>query len=71
MAFTIVAKLSSNKTMAEASLATSVPLPIPIPMSACFNAGASFTPSPVIAVILFFLCQAFTILILFSGETLA
>mgnify|MGYP002513817533 CR=1 FL=1 len=40
-------------------------------MSACFNAGASFTPSPVIAQTFPFLCHALTILILFSGETLA
>ena len=49
-AFTIVAKLSSVSIIEEASFATSVPtFPIAIPMSACFSAGASFTPSPVIA----------------------
>ena len=38
--------------MEEASLATSVPaIPIAIPMLAYLNAGASLTPSPVMAVI--------------------
>ena len=47
---TIVAKLSSVRTMSAASLATSVPLiPMAMPMSACFSAGASLTPSPVMA----------------------
>lgn len=36
-------------TMSEACLATAVPEPIAIPMSARRRAGASFTPSPVIA----------------------
>ena len=49
-ASTIVTKLSSSKIMSAAFFATSVPpFPIAIPMSAFFNAGASFTPSPVIA----------------------
>ncbi len=48
----IVAKLSSSKTSEEASFATSVPvIPIAIPISAVFIAGASFTPSPVMATI--------------------
>lgn len=51
-AATIVLKLSSARTISEASLATSVPaIPIAIPIWAYFNAGASFTPSPVIATI--------------------
>ena len=71
-ALIIVAKLSSDKIMAAASLETSVPvIPIATPISAFFSAGASFTPSPVIDTILPFLCHASTILILFSGETLA
>ncbi len=46
----MLAKLSSSSTIADASRATSVPtLPIATPMSALFSAGASFTPSPVIA----------------------
>ncbi len=36
--------------MSAASFATSVPvMPIAMPMSAALSAGASFTPSPVIA----------------------
>ena len=49
-AATIEAKLSSASTMSAASLETSVPvMPIATPMSAVFRAGASLTPSPVIA----------------------
>ncbi len=49
-ASTIVAKLSSVSTIVAASRATSVPLtPIATPMSARRSAGASLTPSPVIA----------------------
>jgi hypothetical protein len=48
----IEAKLSSARTMPAASFVTSVPLiPMATPMSAFFNAGASLTPSPVIATI--------------------
>src|SRR6476619_3446119 len=47
----MVAKLSSPSTMSAASLAAAVPAgPIATPMSACRSAGASLTPSPVIAV---------------------
>ena len=71
-AFTIVAKLSSVSTIAAASFATSVPVtPIATPISACFKAGASLTPSPVIATIFPFSCHARTIRILCSGDTLA
>mmetsp|Transcript_11570 Transcript_11570/g.30725 ORF Transcript_11570/g.30725 Transcript_11570/m.30725 type:complete len:301 (-) Transcript_11570:1607-2509(-) len=49
-AATIVAKLSSASTMSAACLETSVPaIPIAMPMAACWRAGASLTPSPVIA----------------------
>ncbi len=49
-ASTIVAKLSSVKIISEAPWATSVPvIPIAQPTSLAFKAGASFTPSPVIA----------------------
>mmetsp|Transcript_24308 Transcript_24308/g.69834 ORF Transcript_24308/g.69834 Transcript_24308/m.69834 type:complete len:295 (+) Transcript_24308:866-1750(+) len=49
-AATMVAKLSSARIMSAASLATSVPaMPIATPMDACCSAGASLTPSPVIA----------------------
>ena len=41
------------------------------PMSACFRAGASLTPSPVIATRLPRSCQARTMRILCSGETRA
>lgn len=48
-AATIVAKLSSMSTISEACLATAVPDPIAMPMSARRRAGASLTPSPVMA----------------------
>ena len=55
-ALTIVAKLSSVIIISDAPLATSVPFPpIAQPISAVFKAGASFTPSPVMATILPFL----------------
>ena len=56
--FAIVLELSTQSfievrlllriTTSPASCATAVPSPIANPISACFNAGASFTPSPVI-----------------------
>ena len=50
IAATIVAKWSSSRTRSAASRATSLPLaPIATPTSASRSAGASFTPSPVIA----------------------
>lgn len=68
-ALTMVAKLSSVRIIAAASLETSVPvMPIAMPMSACLRAGASFTPSPVIAVMQPFSCHARTMRILCSGE---
>ena len=71
-ASTIVTKSSSVKIMSAAFFATSVPpLPMAIPISAFFNAGASFTPSPVIATIWPAFLKAFTILTLCSGVTLA
>jgi tetratricopeptide (TPR) repeat protein len=52
IASTIEPKRSSVTTMSAASLATSVPrLPIATPMSARLRAGASLTPSPIIATI--------------------
>ena len=69
---TTVAKLSSVNITSAASFATSVPtIPIAQPMSAFFSAGLSLTPSPVIATTSPFFCQAFTILTLCSGDTLA
>jgi hypothetical protein len=69
---TRVAKLSSVMTIAAASLATSVPLiPIATPMSACFSAGASLTPSPVMAATSPPAWNASTIRSVCSGETRA
>ena len=49
-AATIEEKASSSRTMSAASRATSVPRsPMAIPMWAALSAGASLTPSPVIA----------------------
>ena len=71
-AATIVAKLSSARTMSAASFVTSVPvMPIATPMSAAFSAGASFTPSPVIATIVAVGLSASTIRSLCSGATRA
>jgi len=47
--FTIELKLSSNKSISAAFLATSDPDPIAIPISAFLIAGESLTPSPVTA----------------------
>jgi hypothetical protein len=50
IAVMMLPKLSSNRMMPAAYLATSVPaMPIANPMSDFFRAGASFVPSPVIA----------------------
>ena len=71
-AFTMVAKLSSARIIAAASLLTSVPvMPMATPTSAFFRAGASFTPSPVMAAMQPRRCQAETMRILCSGETRA
>ena len=49
-AFTMVAKLSSRRIIWDASFETSVPvMPMATPISALLSAGASFTPSPVMA----------------------
>ena len=71
-AATMVAKLSSSSTMSEASLDTSVPvMPMATPMSAFFSAGASFTPSPVMATMCPVALQRLHDLQLVSGETRA
>ena len=71
-AATMVAKSSSVSTMSAAALATSVPArPIATPTSAALSAGASFTPSPVMATTSPCSCQASTMRILSSGETRA
>ena len=65
---TIEAKLSSRSTICEASLAASVPLwPMAMPMSACLSAGASLTPSPVMATVWPRDCSARTMRSLCSG----
>ena len=64
----MVAKLSSARTTSAASLAASVPLlPIATPTSARFSAGASLTPSPVIATTSPLACRACTRRSLCSG----
>ncbi|MPN06509.1 hypothetical protein SDC9_153765 [bioreactor metagenome] len=69
---TIEAKLSSSNTSDEASRATSVPFsPMAIPMFAALSAGASFTPSPVMATISLFRFRAFTNISFCSGITRA
>ena len=56
--------------MSAAPLATSVPVfPMAQPMSAAFRAGASLTPSPVMATTWPRRCQAWTMRILCSGVT--
>ena len=68
----MVTKLSSSRIISEASFATSVPvIPMAQPISAAFRAGASFTPSPVMATTSPFSLYAFTILNLCAGLTLA
>ncbi len=65
-------KSSSRRTSSEASLATSVPLPpILTPIWADLRAGASLTPSPVIATISPRALSAFTMRSFCSGTTLA
>jgi hypothetical protein len=72
MAITIVGKASSFRTMSAASRATSVPrLPMAMPTSAFFSAGASFTPSPVIATTAPASCQRRIRSSFCSGETRA
>ncbi len=68
----MVAKLSSVRIMSEAAFATSVPeIPIAHPMSAARRAGASFTPSPVMATTSPRAWNARTMRTLCSGETRA
>lgn len=64
-------KSSSKRTISAASFVTSDPeIPIEIPISACFIAGASFTPSPVTPTMWPNLWQAYTILNLWMGVVL-
>gem|GEM_PF-2515883 len=60
--------MSSASTMAPACLAASVPfMPMATPTSACFSAGASLTPSPVMATTSPLACSARTRRSLCSG----
>ena len=71
-AATMEAKLSSVRVMAAASLLTSVPvMPMATPMSAFLSAGASLTPSPVMATMCPLLLQGETTRSLWAGETRA
>ena len=71
-AATIDAKLSSRSVTEAASLLTSVPeIPIAMPTSAFFSAGASLTPSPVMATTSPRCCQAPTTRNLSAGDTRA
>jgi hypothetical protein len=68
---TIELKLSSNKSISAAFLATSDPDPIAIPISAFLIAGESFTPSPVTATTCPAFWQASTISNFYEGVVLA
>ena len=71
-AATMVAKLSSSKIISAASLETSVPvIPMATPISARLSAGASLTPSPVMATISPFAWSELTMSSLCSGATRA
>ena len=71
-AATMVAKLSSSRTISDESRATSVPrMPIAIPTSAPLSAGASLTPSPVITTTWSRLRNASRMRSLWRGSTLA
>ncbi|MPN05321.1 hypothetical protein SDC9_152571 [bioreactor metagenome] len=68
----MVAKLSSMSIMSAASFETSVPvIPIATPMSAPLRAGASLTPSPVMATMCPFSLRDSIILSLCAGVTRA
>ena len=72
MAVTMVPNESSTRIMSAASLDTSVPvIPMATPMSARLSAGASLTPSPVMATISPCFLRARTIFNLCSGLTRA
>ena len=64
-----MAKLSSERIIRAAFLATSVPLPMAMPMSAALMAGASLTPSPVMATTSPFALRVSTSSTLCSGAT--
>mmetsp|Transcript_50994 Transcript_50994/g.84528 ORF Transcript_50994/g.84528 Transcript_50994/m.84528 type:complete len:285 (+) Transcript_50994:864-1718(+) len=68
---TIVEKLSSASTMSAAVLATAVPEPMATPMFAFLSAGASLTPSPVIATTMPCRCNSSTSRSLCNGSVRA
>ncbi len=71
-AASMLAKLSSVRIMAAASFETSVPvMPMATPISARLSAGASFTPSPVMATTSPRACSACTRRSFCSGVTRA
>jgi hypothetical protein len=72
IAVTIEEKLSSNRMIPEASLATYVPaMPIANPISAFLRAGASFVPSPVMATTWWSCFKPVAIMYLSVGDDLA
>src|SRR5450759_4839162 len=72
MAATMDEKSSSSSTRAADSRATSVPRPpMAMPMCAAFSAGASLTPSPVMATTSLFAFNAVTMRSFCSGTTRA
>jgi hypothetical protein len=71
-AATMLAKLSSARTMSDASRVTSVPVrPMAMPICASRSAGASLTPSPAIATMAARAFHSRTIRILSSGVALS
>ena len=61
--------LVTYERIPDADLATAVPDPMATPISAFFKAGASFTPSPVMAEISPSTWRYSTILLLCAGST--
>src|SRR5207237_707924 len=60
-----------TSTMSADSIATSVPAPTAMPTSAWMSAGASFTPSPVIATVSPRACTSLILVAFWSGRTSA
>src|SRR5204863_237935 len=60
-----------TSTMSADSIATSVPAPTAMPTSAWVSAGASFTPSPVIATVSPRACTSLILVAFWSGRTSA
>ena len=71
IAFTMVDRPGAVRIRGAASRAASVAPLTAMPQSACFKAGASFTPSPVMATMWPRDCKAFTISYLCCGNTRA